>query len=40
MSPRSGSSLEAVEPNPYKGAIKFLKVLNIKKQKIGHIDMT
>ena len=27
LPPRSGSSLEAVEPHPQKGAIKFLKVL-------------
>ena len=27
LPPRSGSSLEAVEPHPQKGALKFLKVL-------------
>ena len=30
ITPRSGSSLEAVEPNPQKGAIKFLVFFNIK----------
>ena len=32
LPPRSGSSLEAVEPHPQKGAIKFLKFFQKSKE--------